>query len=75
MSDSLYNPSIHLPIVQHKDKGILQFSTIGDNRGDLEKRMAKLKEYRSNADDLLLELLKDTEPEQTSKKRTYKHQL
>jgi hypothetical protein len=40
LSDSLYDPARHLGLVSAKDVGILQFSAVRDNRGDLEKRLA-----------------------------------
>ena len=38
--------------------GILQFAKIGDKRGDYERRVAKLKEYKHPQDDAIAEMLK-----------------
>lgn len=70
LSDSLFEPDRHLNLVKAKDVGILQFSKVGDNRGDLEKRLAKLKEYKvTNRDDAIFELLRDTDRKRELRRR------
>lgn len=44
-SESLYNHKQHLNLFHKKDIGILQFTKIGEKRGDEAKRLEKLKEY------------------------------
>ena len=58
LSDSLYNAQAHLNLTHKKDVGILQFARIGDKRGDYEKRVAKLKEFKHPQDDALAEIFK-----------------
>lgn len=55
-SDSLFQHH-HLDLVRKKKQGILQFQNIGSKRGDEERRMAKLKEFKNPQDNFLDDLL------------------
>lgn len=63
LSESLYSAEQHLNLTKKKEVGILQFGKIGDKRGDYEKRMAKMKEFKNLRDDELHALLQNNEAE------------
>jgi hypothetical protein len=67
MSDPLYDHSKHLDLTHKKAQGILQFGKIGHKRGDDEKRMAKLVEYKVPQDDQLIELLEGDKKKEKEK--------
>ena len=46
----MYSHDRHLNLTHRKEQGILQFARIGHQRGDDEKRMAKLKEFQRPQD-------------------------
>ena len=46
-----------------KEKGILQFGTMGEKRGDEERRNRKLMEFALPVDDKLADILKDEQKE------------
>ena len=47
MGDPLYDHKKHLNLTHKKEMGILQFGTINHKRGDDEKRMAKLMDFKA----------------------------
>lgn len=63
MSDSLYDHQKHLNLILEKEKGILQFGTMGEIRGAEEKRNRKLMEFALPVDDKLADILKDEQKE------------
>jgi hypothetical protein len=60
MNDGLYKHHM-LDATRRKEQGILQFSDVGEKRGDEERRALKLKEFKKPVHDPIALMLRDNQ--------------